>query len=333
MRKRYRFAFLAVTCLLIVSFHQAVGFSYEDIDPSINIKYFSDILSRVTGYEGCDQAAEYITQSFKEIGISDVEEQRFKIVIPVDMGAILEIPDTSETIKIRSVWPNHVSPSKAPPGGIEGQLLYAGDGDIANLNGRKVEGSIVLIDFNCSNRWLDFAMLGAKAIIFIEPSYTLRDEAETKFVSVPISVPRFWISQKEMRRLSHKLPPHLTSPPGEREIASTMSRNDIKVKITGGMRWEEREGVNIIGYLKGREPKYEGKPIVISAYYDSISNIPGNARGAEASSGAATLIEMAKFLANNRPKRPVKFLVTSGHFEAMAGIRAYLADKEIETVQ
>ena len=47
------------------------------------------------------------------------------------------------------------------------------------------QGAVVLLDFNCTVKWINAAMLGANAVIFIEPEDTIRGEAEAKFLTIP----------------------------------------------------------------------------------------------------------------------------------------------------
>ena len=63
------------------------------------------------------------------------------------------------------------------------------------------QGSVALIDFNSSTKWINAAMLGAKAVLFIEPETTIRGEAENKFLTVPANIPRFWIAKEDADEL------------------------------------------------------------------------------------------------------------------------------------
>jgi len=72
-----------------------------------------------------------------------------------------------------------------------------------------VIGSIVLLDFNCGSGWFNAPLLGAKAVLFIEPEElgakavlfiepeeTIRGEAEQKFLSMPVNIPRYWVPKE-----------------------------------------------------------------------------------------------------------------------------------------
>ena len=50
------------------------------------------------------------------------------------------------------------------------------------------------MNFNSGKNWLNAAKLGAKAVIFIEPSETNRFESESKFLKTPVYFPRLYVT-------------------------------------------------------------------------------------------------------------------------------------------
>ncbi|HGJ64583.1 TPA: LysM peptidoglycan-binding domain-containing protein, partial [bacterium] len=169
------------------------------------------------------------------------------------------------------------------------------------------QGSIVLLDFNCTTNWINAAMLGASAIIFIEPDDTIRGEAEAKFLTIPAAIPRFWISKKDAEILLKEylsikhlikqgdslesiaetyniLPEKIRMFSGNRDvIAQSLPigsniyipdfgvNKDVKVQLTATMTWERRLGQNITGVLPGIDPNLKNELVVIQSYFDSMS--------------------------------------------------------------
>ncbi|MEM0338036.1 MAG: hypothetical protein QW683_08985, partial [Candidatus Caldarchaeum sp.] len=246
--------------------------------------------SRVAGYPGADRAADYIEQQFRAIGLQNVQREPFPITVPVDEGAFLEIapppagsshsvggtkpqavPPAAQgepngggsKIRLYPLWPNQVRTSHLPPDGVQGNLIYAGDGQLLRFRGKPVEGSIVLMDFNSGNNWLNAARLGAKAIIFIEPETTQRGEAEAKFIGIPLDVPRFWLPRQHAARL----------------IALAETQPNLQARLKARMPWQKREAYNIVGVIPGSDPELSKQWIVVTAYYDSISIVPSLAPG------------------------------------------------------
>ena len=85
-----------------------------------------------------------------------------------------------------------------PAEGVGGHLVYGGKGTFEDLNGRPVDGGIVLMDFGCGQNYLNAMTLGARAIVFFDDGNVTRGEAEDKFLEVPVNVPRFWIAKANL---------------------------------------------------------------------------------------------------------------------------------------
>ena len=174
------------------------------------------------------------------------------------------------------------------------------------------KGAIVLLDFNSSTRYINAAMLGGTAVIFIEPETTIRGEAENKFGTVPANIPRFWISKADGAAL--------------REMLETHTDADVNVRVRGKMTWERGIGQNIRGFLEGGDPTLRDELVVLTAYYDSMSVVPAMAPGADPTCGIAVLMELARLFSQPeyRPGRSVLFVAVDAHFQGLAGMRAFM---------
>ena len=287
---------------------------YEDLVRSVDagrirstVEYLSSFESRVVGYPGCDEAARYIQGQFEEIGLMDVRSEEFEVSIPVDHGASLRVVGEDDEIRLHCLWPNLVRTSTLPKDGIQGHLIYGKSGQFVDLNGKDVEGSITLMDFNTWNNWLNVGMLGTQAVIFIEPDSTVHLEAEQKFLQVPLSVERFWISKEDARILLDR-----------------MKHEDLQVEMKARMIWEKRPAWNILGAIPGTDPVLRDDIIVLESYYDAMSVVPALAPGAEMSSGITALLELARFFHDHLPTRTIVFVATSAHHLGLRGVDAFL---------
>lgn len=275
------------------------------------VRYLSSFESRLAGYPGADQAATFIERQFRAIGLQGVEREEFEISVPVDEGAYVEIEnggEQKELIRLYPLWPNLVRTSQLPPKGVRGPLLYVGDAKLERFAGKRVEGSIALVEFNCGSNWLNAARLGAKAVVFIEPDTTMRGEAEAKFIGIPIHIPRFWLPKRDAARL----------------LALANGRPGTQVRLTCRMPWQKRKAYNILGWLPGTDPKFKEEVIVLEAYYDAISIVPALAPGAENACSIAALLELARTFKRYPPGRTLLFVATSAHFQALEGIRQFV---------
>lgn len=289
---------------------------YQELTSSVkeeNIKRTISILSsfptRVTGYPGATSAAQFIKQEFERLGLQNVEMEEYTLPIPYDRGAWLEVPSRNLKIRIYPLWPNAIRTSSLPPEGTKGRLIYAGDAYLYSFDGKKVEGSITLVNFNCGSYWLNAPRLGAKVVLFEEPDTTIRGEAEAKFISIPIDIPRFWVPKKDAEML--------------KKLISQDPNLEVVVKCS--MPWERRTGYNILAMLPGKDEKLKDQLIIIESFFDSMSVVPSLAPGAEDASGIAVMLELARIFKERGTKRSVLFIATSGHFESLSGIRSYFA--------
>ena len=295
--------------------------TYEKLASEVNPSNLADTVrtlsshpSRMAGYPGCDAAGKYVYEQFKKVGLENVKTDSFYVTVPIDKGASLEID--GKTCRLYPMWPNLVRTSKLPKEGVEGPLVYGGAGKLAEFDGYSVAGSIVLMEFNSGSEWLNAPRLGAKAVIFIEPNTTMRGEAEAKFVSIPISIPRFWISKADALSL----------------LARCAVNTPPKVRLKCEMQWQRKSAYNITGVIKGTHPKYKNQIIVIESFYDSTSVVPSLAPGAESTCGMASLLELARIYKKHPPARTIWFVATSGHFQSLEGIRVYL-DKNMPELE
>lgn len=270
--------------------------------------------SRMAGYPGCEAAGDYVYNQFKKLGLQDVKEEKFVTTVPVDNGASLEVG--GKTYSLKPMWPNFVRTSQLPQEGVSGPLIYGGTGKLSEFDGYNVEGSVVLMEFNTAAEWLNAPRLGAKAVIFVEPDSTIRGEAEAKFISIPISIPRFWISKADAAALQARM----------------AVRRAPVVKLQCRMPWERRTTKNITGIIPGSDPELRKQIIVIESYYDSTSIVPSLAPGAESACGMAGMLELARIFKKYPPKRTIWFVSTSAHFQSLQGIREYM-EKHLPELQ
>ncbi len=270
-----------------------------------HISYFSSLPERISGSESCIKAANYIEESFRASGIKKIQKERFDVVIPVQQYANLTFG--SKSFPLESLWPNSIRTCTTQPEGINGYLVYCDKTGLKSLSGKDISNSIVVMEFNTDNLWLNIASLGAKAIIFIEPQNTNRTEAEKKFVSVPLNVPRFFLKKQYVA-----------------EVIKLASENK-QVTLTAKVSWEKRPSYNIYGIIEGTDPELKKEIIIIQSFYDAISIVPTIAPGAESSCGISALLELANYFSNNPPRRTLIFLATSGHFQSLKGISSFIS--------
>ena len=105
------------------------------------------------------------------------------------------------------------------------------------------------------------------------------------------------------------------------------------LKGTGLDTLPNLSGTNVIGIVRGRDPALRGQAVVVGAHYDHLGRgILGARDGAGAihngaddnASGTATLVEIARILSRDPPRRSVVFVAFSGEEEGLLGSAAYV---------
>ena len=275
-----------------------------------SVEYLSGLGSRISGHEGALRAEKWIERQLSTLELGPVHRETFRLTVPVEQGgrSRLQVLDTGEEIEIHGLWPNGPRTTTTPPGGMEGLLTWAGSGEYTDLEGRPLDGRVVLMEFNTWDRWVRLAALGARAVIFIEPAETSYPQTEDKSLIVPVEVPRFWVGAEDGRRLRRRL----------------QGGAEIGVRLHSRMDWLERPCTNLWLEIGGADTSLAGQRIVVQSYYDGTSIAPSLAPSAEASSGAAAMLELARHLRVHRPARTVVLLLTGSHFQDRAGIVDFL---------
>jgi hypothetical protein len=259
--------------------------------------------SRMTGYPGYYKTLEYLYTYLKnDVGIV-TQKHKYKVLVPYDEETYVE---ALEPFKARfnayALYPNGINPCPTPSGGIVGSLIYAGGGDLQELDGKNVEGSIVAMEFNSRDNWLKAVNLGAEAIIFIEPEQTTYQECYAKFLDTPMGFTRVYVKKQDWDVLK----------------AAT------RVKIVSRMAWREVEAENIVGFINGTAAPNE--VVILSAHFDSWSVVPGLSASKTELLPLALLLEYARHLKANPPRYSVWITLYSGHWQALSGSREFVED-------
>ena len=270
-----------------------------------DIERLSSCASRALGYEGADRAAEYVVKRLEAIGYS-VRRETFPEVMPIDHGGRLECAQLAEPIPLHALWPNLARTPSTGPEGFTGELIYARDGQYRWYDGRQVDGSIVILDFNSTNNYLKAFMLGARAVIFLEPDRPERKEAEAKLIAVPVYSPKYYVQKQYVPKLL------------------ALEKQRARATVHCRMVWERVKGTNIIADVAGTQAGLAKDGALLVAYFDAMSVAPALCPGADQACGVAVWLQMARMLKKSPPARPVTLLATNAHFMNNAGVKNFL---------
>jgi hypothetical protein len=274
-----------------------------------DIKTFSSFEDRSTGKAGFNSAGEFIIQSFADLDFGDVENHLFLVPTLIRNDSTLTILSSGQTIAVNPLLGNAISPETIGPPGLEAPLVYGGRGELSELSGKKIEGTIVLMELDSGKNWMNAASLGAKALIFIDRGDSTKGFFEEKFEMTPIRFPRFVISLDKTMEVF-----------GEIENIHDNPAAEI-VRLVSDTRWENVTARNIYCVIEGSHPELKEELVIVEAFYDSTSYVLGVSPGADEAGSIATLLAYARSLKENPPERSVMLVATSGHAQTLAGMR------------
>ena len=289
-----------------------------------NLRRLTDeIGGRVTGSPAMGKAVEWALAGFRGAGIDDVHTEKFTVPHSWSEGGTrVEIlrPVGFPVHAVSAAW----SPA-TPPGGIEGDLVDAGDGaqeDLVRM-GPAARGAILLVHTDVLRVFNDLfaeylrnpgiieraTSAGASAILWMgtrEGMLLYRHLTGLGQDGSVEKLPQAIVAREDAQRLARELAA------GQR----IRVRLELPNRIGGPV--EER---NIVAEIRGRERPNE--LVVLGAHLDSFELGTG---ALDDGCNAALVIEAARdiHLTGLRPKRSIRFVLFSGEEEGMLGSWAYV---------
>lgn len=266
-------------------------------------KRFADVGSRLAGSRGEAAALDLAETRLKAFGAT-VRREPFNVTVP-DPAARGRIEVAGRSTELLPLWPNLVRTSTCD---VQGPLVYGGDGTLEALSGKKIEGSIVVLEFGSGARWRNAAKLGAKAVLFLAPDSMPRAEAEAKFSGVPLDTPRFYLPKRDAGPL--------LSAAFAGQIAHLSCRQD----------WIVRPSANLIAEFPANTPggRESDEPIALFVPADASSVVPGLAPGGEGAAGLGAAMEVARLAAARPHRRPLWIVVSGAHSLGLRGSREFV---------
>ena len=242
---------------------------------------------RLSGSSAGKQAAQYLEERLRALGFKDIAVLDMPVFYAKTWSAQLRLGDAK--IPIYPLRPNVTVLPVTPEEGIDGKLFYVGRGRATDYGERQVEGSIVVLDYDCADEWSRAFALGARAVVFLGVGG--ETTLQPKHLGIPANFPRFYVSEAALEGI---------------DIKQDWPKAEIESKIT----WERSLGRNIVVRVPGTAADFspdraEPEALVLAAHYDSFGVVPELSRGARAAANVASLVEAGKRLLRAPPKRDV----------------------------
>ncbi len=273
------------------------------------IKQFSSDKDRATGSKDAAQTAKFIESYFKGLKYSKVGSQTFLMPARLKTDTGITLSSNGKHFDLDPFLSNAVSPDTLAHPGITGRVVYVDKGEMKDFNHKQIKGSIVLMDLNSSQNWLNALSLGAKALIYIYTPPLDKFLFEDKLELSPVKFPRFVLTQEKANAIF-----------GDYQINSNAS-DMTDITITSDLKWTNTHAKNIYCMIPGTDENLKDELIIVEGFYDTRGFIPGKSPGADQACSIATLLELARYLKTHPSQRSVLLVATPGQANALAGMR------------
>jgi hypothetical protein len=262
---------------------------------------------RLPGSESYKASADLIEQTLTAAGV-EIHRQTFDTLVPETRECRVRVGGT-EVAPIYALGPNGPANNTTAGKTLTGPLVYLGQGTLAEMKGKPVDGCIAVVDFDSPNMLQVFGQ-GALAVIFVGDGTETQWQVRNKFIKQAASLPRLFVARDDAERLG---------------LLENVAGRIADVTIT--TTWKDVVGINLWAEIPG-EPgatfKFdEEEAIVLAATYDTFGVVPELSPSDRLAANCALLAEVATELQNMQLKRSVFVVFLGSHYAAQDGARMF----------
>ena len=345
----------------------------KEVQEHINYLASDKLEGRLTGTVGARMASDYIRQDFESYGLKPLFDSTYFQYFPFISGVELTGDNSVQlTIKndVKSLELNKEFTTTPYSGNnkVEGGLVFVGYGISApdlkydDYQGIDVHGKIVMLmryhpeEKNPHSKFMKYSDLrykakiaqekGASGVIFVNGH--IPPDPEDKLIKLRYDGAR-GIDSLCVVQVKRDIADELFKSAGmnfqsvQQEIVDSLKPHsfefsDVRVKLSTGLNYVEKQGRNVAGYIEGNDPVLKNQYIVIGAHYDHLGYGETGSlyRGKEKlihngaddnASGTAGVMELAEKFASEKAKlkRSIIFITFSGEELGTLG-SSYFAD-------
>ncbi|SFK14541.1 PA domain-containing protein [Marinilactibacillus piezotolerans] len=263
---------------------------------------------RTSGTQAEHEAAQWIEQEMKDIGLQEVTKESFPVDAWEFKGASVSVSTPEETLPLMEAG-SFTCLEGTSPEGLEGEIIYVGDGTAPNYENVDVKDKIVLVDTDATHSfWYNTLFTqaevrGAKAVIatVVGGAGTYKDDLITIHdILGKLNIPAVILNKGDgdkLRSLSKK---------------NTPLTGLIKIDVTID---REAEAYYVHGKIIGKNPE---KYIIIGGHYDAFwDGFQDNA----SSLGSQLTIAKAMIDSGYQPENTIIFVTNGAEESRLADTR------------
>lgn len=259
--------------------------------------------SRMTGTPGHARASEWLRDELKALNGVQVWTHEFPVWMPTVERSTVSIDSGpgAGTHAVYPLWPDLVRLNTTGPDGIQGRIVYVGDGSMANIPARSLEGNIAAMEMSAYRNWKNPFAMNASAVLLLGSP----DDQQQAPAAQALYHPRYYLPDGDLADAI-------------RNGAST------EATVHCDMSWERVTARNLYAVVPSAGDGAEGPAIGLAAATDAMSMVMDQAPGADNAVDTAFLLNLARETAANPPRRPVLFAFVDANAVNQLGMRQFL---------
>ncbi len=320
----------ALSVAMLISFiiplflFNAEAHEQEELDATIKDLHKISAQSRATGSPGNIALEKDVALRFKRSGFKfgsiDFETPTFKPgKLNLDCG-------TAGKYEVEAMHPTLMRPGNFPTNTFNTRLVYLDKGGPEGLKivkGINLKGAIAVMDYESGNEWLELLRFGFAGFIFVGDGDASHQQAVSKVYNSEVSVPRFFIDNKE----------------GALLLSNLKKQNNIAAKaVSTPSVWKKTDVSDHWVLIPGTDPELKDKIIVFTAAIDANSVVPARAYGAQRAINLHMLLKLLEDFKTKPPGYSIILAAVNAHTSLYTGERMLawhlLADpKNVELVR
>lgn len=260
-----------------------------------DLKYVSEVSSRIAGTDGDKRAISYVSRIFKSSGLK-VEYDEFEAVSFIENSTKLRTVSPRERELNTRAMLYTVGTSRE---GLKCEAVYVGFGTREDFERANVKGRIAVIKrAPDKDSWWDEVSLasrnGAVALVMADNNpYIFTGTLETGFFA----------NDKRFREITPAPVPFVaTDGEGGAYLIELAEEARVELELKVDVVLESRSTKNVRGLIRGRGRA--GEKVLVTAHRDSANTPGANDNG----SGTAVLLELSRILSKHKPKRTIELV-------------------------
>ncbi len=205
--------------------------------------------------------------------------------------------------------PNGIAPPTTWGKPVKGPVVYVGDGSLAALDGKHIEGAIAVMEIDSPEPNVVFYQ-GARAVVLVGNDHMSQWLIDQQFTILPVGVPRVYVDRKTAQEAG------LLSADGSREAS-------LEVAVT----WQPVEAANLWVKIEApgapADPDERAQALVLSGTTDTFGAVPDLDPELRSAANVALLAQVAANLAHAPVTRSIYAVFFGSHYAAQDGARHF----------